>query len=247
MFVIINLTGSKVTKETGIWARPWGFCQAVTHPKCGNTIPYTGCPEMHKKGKWTECRHPLPSLCFFTEDATWPAAPSGSAYHDLPAITAWTSNCASNQSSLSFLELPLSGHHITVSGKVTKTMSKNTWRFGREVHGTSALPQVRKAAGKAGVQRELQVYPLSGLAGSEPSQGFITPLCTSMGVSWLGKQACVVIFPDNCQRLEPRSLHFNWATLCLSSPLMWGTCYFLFQVKTVTFPQVSGRQKLYQI
>lgn len=93
-----------------------------------------------------------------------------------PAIMDCAFELCIKPSTLSSLELRLSGHYITVAGKVTETRSKNTWRFGREVYGTSALPQVRKGSLGKLMLRELQAYPRSVLAGSGPSQGFIIPL-----------------------------------------------------------------------
>lgn len=116
-------------------------------------------------------------------------------------LSLWTGplNCISNQSDLSSLELPLSGHYITAAIKVNKTTSKNTWRLVERSMSSVLCPRLERQPGKAVVQRELQVYSLSVLAGSEPSQGLIIAFCLSLGISWLGKQACVVIFPDNCQ------------------------------------------------
>lgn len=52
---------------------------------------------------------------------------------DLPAIMDCAFELCIKPSTLSSLELRLSGHYITAAGKVTETRSKNTWRFGREV------------------------------------------------------------------------------------------------------------------
>lgn len=185
-------------------------------------IPFhkLGAQKCIKKGTWTQCKHsPLCMLLYWSCDtASCPlrlCLPGPPCHYGLYL---WT---------VHQINQTFPPRSYLCQGTVSQQQEEEErprihWRAGRAV--TCVLPQVRKAAWESRCPEGAS--SLSVLAGSEPSQGFITPFCIPLRVSWLGKQACVVIFPDNCQRLGPRSLHIHRATLRLTSLLMWGACYF---------------------